>query len=149
MVRAWMSHHLVALILIGFSWTLNCHRLGSILLFLIDFVDIFLATLSLLRYARLEKLFKFTLWSFVALRTCMVFFVIPRFIFGIIFELDFPLYPVVQFFLYMLILLFIVNVYWIYYELRNAFRYFKTGSGGALFGMYDAAQSQKNNDKDK
>lgn len=143
MVKAWMSHHLVALILIGFSWTLNCHRIGSILLFLIDFVDIFLATLSLLRYAKLQRIFKITLGSFVTLRTLMVFMVIPRFIFGILYELDFPLYPVVQFFLYMLILLFVVNVYWIYYEHRNAFRYFKTGQGGILFGMHDAVSDKK------
>lgn len=138
MINAWMSHHFVALVLIGFSWALNCHRIGSILLFLIDFVDIFLATLSVLRYAKMEKVFKITLWSFVTLRTFMVFLVIPRFIYGILYDLDLPLYPVVQFFLYMLILLFVVNVYWIYYEHRNAIRYFKTGRGGSLFGLNES-----------
>jgi hypothetical protein len=137
MINAWISHHFVALVLIGFSWIMNCHRIGSLLLFMIDFVDIFLATLSLLRYAKLQTLFKIVLWLFVTLRTLMVFFVIPRCIYGIIYELDVPLYPVVQFFLYMLTLLFVVNIYWIYYEHRNALRFLKTGNGGLLFGMYE------------
>lgn len=74
-------HHMVTLLLLAFSWVCNLHRVGSLVLIVHDFADIFLDGAKLTKYANYQKVCDciFAFFTVVWIITRLGFF--PRIIY--------------------------------------------------------------------
>lgn len=74
-------HHMVTLLLMALSWVCNLHRVGSLVLAVHDFADIFLDGAKLTKYAKYQKLCDciFAFFTVVWIITRLGFF--PRIIY--------------------------------------------------------------------
>lgn len=104
-------HHLISLCLIYFSWIINLHRAGVVILFFSDIiVNLALKPYQISKITKHKRVRFWSFWIFFIVRICckLIFLKLSYFF---IFDNPVPIYPAFFFFNTFIILLIIHNAY--------------------------------------
>jgi ceramide synthetase len=123
-------HHLTTICLLGFSWTCNLTRIGTLVLIIHDCADAFLEIAKMTKYAELEKLCDvlFGLFTIVWIITRLGIYPVyilnstlieaPKIV---------PMFAAYYIFNTLLTILLVLHIFWTWYICRVAFKALTTG----------------------
>lgn len=124
-------HHMTTIALLGFSWTCNMIRMGTLVLLLHDIADPFLELAKTTRYIGLHKACDWFFGLFAILFIFTRLFYFP----GIILKstmyeapMILPMFPAYYIFNSMLLVLLALHVFWTYFILKVAIKALRSGT---------------------
>lgn len=123
-------HHIATITLMGFSWTCNLYRIGSLVLVVHDCADIFLEAAKMAKYANYQKLCDVIFGIFTLLWILTRIGIYP---FWIIYNTSVeathlvPMFPAYYIFNGLLILLLGLHVFWTFLILKIAYKALNAG----------------------
>lgn len=109
-----LSHHVVTVMLMSFSWTCNFHRVGSLIMSLHDCADIFMEAAKALNYAKIKKLADPVFGTFVISWVVTRLGWFPRIYYGCLFQTRMPAYPAYFFLNSLMTILLFLHLFWTY-----------------------------------
>ncbi|XP_053120772.1 ceramide synthase 6 isoform X2 [Hemicordylus capensis] len=118
------THHIVTVLLLTFSYTINFLRVGSVTMCLHDSVDIVLEAAKMANYCKCQKLCDFLFLMFAAVFIVTRLGIYPLILNAVIFEMpelvgDFPAYWV---FASLLVILQVLHWFWSYLIIKSAYK---------------------------
>ncbi|KAG5682487.1 hypothetical protein PVAND_011838 [Polypedilum vanderplanki] len=144
-------HHVLTLVLISLSWICNLHRVGSLVLIVHDFADIFLEAAKFLKYASLQKACDIVFGVFTVSWLVTRLGLYPRIIYSSTIEAPqiLPMYPVYYIFNSLLIMLLVLHLIWTYMILQVVVQTIKAGQmeGDVRSSSDEVSDSSENRDK--
>lgn len=141
------AHHSICLLLFGFSWVCNIHRVGSLILVVHDFSDIFLDAAKCLKYANMKRSCD-TMFGFFALSWVVTRLIIfPRILYACLFQTLQPFYPAYFFFNCLLVILLVLHFIWTYMIFQVIVQSLKSGEvNGDVRSSSECDLSDEQND---
>jgi hypothetical protein len=144
-------HHVLTLVLISLSWICNLHRIGSLVLIVHDFADIFLEAAKFFKYASLQKACDIVFGIFTVSWLVTRLGLFPRIIYSSTVEAPqiLPMYPVYYIFNSLLIMLLVLHLIWTYMILQVVVQTIKAGQmeGDVRSSSDEVSDSSENRDK--
>ncbi|XP_077298844.1 ceramide synthase schlank isoform X2 [Arctopsyche grandis] len=135
-------HHIATIMLMSFSWVTNLHRVGTLVLLLHDFADIFLEAAKITKYASYQKLCDCIFGVFTVLWIVTRLGIFPFYIIwssSIRAPLLLPMFPAYYIFNSLLCLLLVLHVIWTWLILKVAY---KALSAGQMEGDIRSSSSE-------
>lgn len=124
-----LIHHFVTLMLIGFSWICNFHRVGSLVLLVHDCADIPLEAAKCLKYANFQKACDLSSITFLVIWIVTRLGFFPRIIYSSSIEATrlMPIFPAFIVLNFMLIMLMTLHLVWTHMLMKFMISSFKAG----------------------
>lgn len=108
---SYILHHIVTLLLLYFSWMMNAHRVGTLLIFINNILTYFFQSIAkVTKLLEMPYLKLISFWIFFMIRMIAKLIFLQIIYLGI-FEVDLPIYPAFVVMYSFLIMLVIHNVY--------------------------------------
>ncbi|GBP45833.1 Ceramide synthase 6 [Eumeta japonica] len=123
-------HHIATIALLSFSWVCNLHRMGTLVILLHDFADIFLDAAKATKYANYQKLCDVLFAMFTVLWIVTRLGVYPFYIIwstSIRAPMLLPMFPAYYIFNSLLCLLLALHILWTWFILQVAYKAINAG----------------------
>ncbi|XP_026755021.1 ceramide synthase 5-like [Galleria mellonella] len=123
-------HHIATIALLSFSWICNLHRIGTLVMFLHDFADIFVELVKASKYAKYQRLCDTLFLALIVVWISTRIVIYPFYIIwstSIRAPMLLPMFPAYYIFNSLLCLLLVLHVVWTWLILQIAYKTIQAG----------------------